>query len=86
MPHFWDVVMTARGIKVHEAHKNDVTATIRSDYAAQIRTIRVHNATCATPETHNLCVTVVGHSPYFDLCAYMKVYATRGRIGHTSSP
>ena len=64
LPHWWDHVMMQRGIKVHEAHKDSVTATIRSDYAAQIKTLRVHNSTCASPETHNLCVTVVGHSPY----------------------
>ena len=64
LPHFWDHVLMQRGIKVHEALKDSVTATIRSDYAAQIKTIRLHNATCATQETHNLCVTVVGCEPY----------------------
>ena len=64
LPHWWDNVMMQRGIKVYEAHKDGVTATLRSDYAAQIRTIRLHTATCASAETHNLCVTVLGHSPY----------------------
>ena len=64
LPHFWDHVLMQRGITVHEALKDNVTATFRSDYAAQIKTIRVHNATCAHPESHNLCITVVGHSPY----------------------
>lgn len=64
LPHFWDHVLMQRGIKVHEVHKDSVTATVRSDYAAQIKTIRAHNATCATSETLNLCVTVVGHEPY----------------------
>mmetsp|Transcript_25121 Transcript_25121/g.84671 ORF Transcript_25121/g.84671 Transcript_25121/m.84671 type:complete len:497 (+) Transcript_25121:2689-4179(+) len=64
LPHYWDHVMMQRGIKVHEALKDGTTATIRSDYAAQIKTIRAHGATCAHPETHNLCVTVVGHEPY----------------------
>ena len=64
LPHFWDHVLMQRGIKVHEALKDSITATIRSDYAAQIKTIRAHNATCASPETHNLCVTVVGGEPY----------------------
>lgn len=64
IPHFWDHVLLQRGIKVHETLKDMVTATIRSDYAAQIKTIRAHSATCATPESHNLCVTVVGHEPY----------------------
>ena len=50
--------------QVHEVHKDCVTATIRSDYAAQIKTIRTFSATCARAETHNLCVTVVGREPY----------------------
>lgn len=63
LPHYWDHVMMQRGIKVHEALKDSTTGTFRSDYAAQIKTIRAHNATCAHPESHNLCVTVVGGEP-----------------------
>jgi len=72
LPHYWDLRMMQRGLLVFEQHKGPTTATIRSDYAAQIRTIRVRNATCATPETHNLCVTVVGHSPYWETIHYKK--------------
>lgn len=79
LPHFWDHVLMQRGIKVHEAHKDSVTATIRSDYAAQIKTIRAHNATCASPESHNLCVTVVGGEPYEQLVAVRK---RNGRPAH----
>ena len=64
LPHFWDHVLMQRAITVHEALKDNVTATFRSDYAAQIKTIRVHSATCAHPESRNLCITLVGHSPY----------------------
>jgi hypothetical protein len=82
MPHWWDHVMMQRGIKVHETHKDSVTATIRSDYAAQIKTIRVHSATCAHAETHNLCVTVVGHSPYEET---VHVKAHGKRKAHTKT-
>lgn len=40
------------------------TATVQSDYAAQIQTKRSHTATCARPERHNCLVTVVGYKPY----------------------
>lgn len=72
LPHFWDQVLMQRGIKVHEALIYSTTATIRSDYAAQIKTIRVYNATCASPETHNLCVTVVGCQPYDEMVELKK--------------
>lgn len=72
LPHFWDHVLMQRGIKVHETLKDNVTATIRSDYAAQIKTIRLHSATCAHPESHNLCITVVGHSPYDEMVEVKK--------------
>ena len=72
LPHFWDHVLMSRGIKVHKALKDGVTATFRSDYAAQIKTIRAHSATCAHPESHNLCITVVGHSPYEEVVQVKK--------------
>lgn len=82
LPHFWDHVMLQRGIKVHETLKDGVTATLRSDYAAQIKTIRAHNATCAHPESHNLCITVVGHSPYEEV---VQVKRRGKRLGGTKT-
>ena len=52
MPHWWDHVMMQRGIKVHETHKDGVTATIRSDYAAQIKTIPLNAATTTMLPPH----------------------------------
>lgn len=48
---------------VHEAAA--CTATVQSDYAAQIQTKRSHTATCARPERHNCLVMVVGYKPYY---------------------
>ena len=42
----------------------------------------VHSATCAHAETHNLCVTVVGHSPYEET---VHVKAHGKRKAHTKT-
>ena len=56
--------MLQRGISCLEANKDNVTATRRADYAAQMKTLRFSTATCAHPETHNMLVTVMGFLPY----------------------
>lgn len=40
------------------------TATIQSDYAAQVETHRRYTATCASRERHNCLVVIVGYKPY----------------------
>jgi hypothetical protein len=40
------------------------SASVQSDYAAQLETQRSRTATCATRERHNLLVAVVGYKPY----------------------
>lgn len=40
------------------------TATIQSDYAAQLEVVRSHTATCARTEKHNFLVTIVGYKSY----------------------
>lgn len=40
------------------------TATVQSDYAAQLETRREYTATCASRERHNFLVTIVGYKPY----------------------
>ena len=40
------------------------TATVQSDYAAQLETQRKYTATCASRERHNFLVTIVGYKPY----------------------
>ena len=40
------------------------SASVQSDYAAQVETQRSRTATCATRERHNLLVSVVGYKPY----------------------
>ena len=71
-PHIWKHVMLQRGIACHEANKDDVTATRRADYAAQIKTLRFSSATCAHPETHNMLVVVMGFSPYNETVSVKK--------------
>ena len=39
------------------------SASVQSDYAAQVETQRSRTATCATRERHNLLVSVVGYKP-----------------------
>ena len=41
-----------------------LSASVQSDYAAQVETQRSRTATCATRERHNLLVSVVGYKPY----------------------
>lgn len=40
------------------------TATVQSDYAAQLETQRLYTATCASRERHNFLVVIVGYKPY----------------------
>ena len=71
-PHIWKHILLQRGIACHEANKDDVTATRRADYAAQIKTLRFSSATCAHPETHNMLVAVMGFSPYNETVSVKK--------------
>eukprot|EP00966_Prymnesium_polylepis_P070424 1636662-Prymnesium_polylepis.1 len=41
--------------------------TVQSDYASQFETHRIHTATCAQPERHNLLVSIVGYKPYTEM-------------------
>ena len=40
------------------------TATVQSDYAAQLETQRTFTATCASRERHNFLVAIMGYKPY----------------------
>ena len=40
---------------------------VQSDYASQFETHRIHTATCAQPERHNLLVSIVGYKPYTEM-------------------
>ena len=51
-------------IKLHEARKDQVTATELADYAAVLETPRGKTGTCAVPERHNELVMAVGYKPY----------------------
>ena len=51
--------------KLHELTK--LTMTVQSDYASQFETHRIHTATCAQPERHNLLVSIVGYKPYTEM-------------------
>lgn len=62
--HTWRHKMIRHAIKLHEAQKDNVTATEWSDYAAQPEIRRARTATCANAEKVNELVTVVGYNPY----------------------
>ena len=66
MPHRYNSKMLRRGLKVHEALKPDTTATVWSDYGAQMETDRLYTQTCARRERHNNCPAVVGFAPYVE--------------------
>ena len=51
--------------QLHELYK--LTMTVQSDYASQFETHRIHTATCAQPERHNLLVSIVGYKPYTEM-------------------
>ena len=51
--------------QVHELAR--LTMTVQSDYASQFETHRIHTATCAQPERHNLLVSIVGYKPYTEM-------------------
>ena len=51
--------------QLHELYK--LTITVQSDYASQFETHRIHTATCAQPERHNLLVSIVGYKPYTEM-------------------
>eukprot|EP00966_Prymnesium_polylepis_P195039 4521460-Prymnesium_polylepis.1 len=51
--------------QLHELFK--LTMTVQSDYASQLETHRIHTATCAQPERHNLLVSIVGYKPYTEM-------------------
>jgi hypothetical protein len=51
--------------QVHELAR--LTMTVQSDYASQFETHRIHTATCAQPERHNLLVSIVGCKPYTEM-------------------
>ena len=51
--------------EVHELAR--LTATVQSDYASQVEMQRIHTATCAQPERHNLLVCIVGYKPYTEM-------------------
>ena len=51
--------------ELHELAK--LTMTVQSDYASQFETHRIHTATCAQPERHNLLVSIVGYKPYTEM-------------------
>ena len=51
--------------QVHELAR--LTATVQSDYASQVEMQRIHTATCAQPERHNLLVSIVGYKPYTEM-------------------
>ena len=40
---------------------------MQSDYAAQFETHRIHTATCAQPERHNLLVSIAVFKPYIKM-------------------
>lgn len=63
LAHDWRDKMFRRGLKVHEALKGSSVATRWVDYAAQFETKRLHTATCAVRERHNLEVALVGFLP-----------------------
>ena len=44
-----------------------LTMTVQSDYASQFETHRIHTATCAQPERHNLLVSIVDYKPYTEM-------------------
>ena len=64
MPHEYRDRMLRRALKIHEFKKGPKQATKWVDYAAQQETKRLHTATCALRERHNLEVALVGFSPY----------------------
>ena len=64
MPHDWHDRVLRLGVKVHEAKKGVARATRWVDYAAQFETRRLHTATCALRERHNMEVALVGFLPY----------------------
>lgn len=47
------------------------TATVQSDYAAQLEVVRSHSATCARPAKHNLLVSIVGYKSYKKVCTVL---------------
>lgn len=53
---------TRTAAQVHELAR--LTMTVQSDYASQVQIPRIHTATCAQPERHNLLVSIVGYKPY----------------------
>lgn len=64
LPHRYNKKVLRRGLKMHEALKTDATATVWSDYGAQMETDRLYTQTCARRERHNNCPSVVGFAPY----------------------
>lgn len=56
------LLRASQASEVHAAAAR--TATIQSEYAAQLETRRLYIATCASRGRHNFLVTVVGHKPY----------------------
>ena len=51
--------------EVHELLR--LTISVQSDYASMFETTRIHTATCAHPERHNLLVSIVGYKPYVEM-------------------
>jgi hypothetical protein len=66
-----EVVLTAATGKLRTAEQLHELAklmmTVQSDYASQFQTHRIHTATCAQPERHNLLVSIVGYKPYTEM-------------------
>ena len=68
-----DVTLAVQPVAEAQAHADAAnavhaaaarTATVQSNYAAQLETQRKYTATCASRERHNFLVTIVGYKPY----------------------
>jgi hypothetical protein len=63
LPHIWEVRLMRHAVRLFEERKDQVTATHHSDYASQVPIVRASTATCASKESINNCVSVIGFKP-----------------------